>query len=95
VFVRTAGPQLTVLVSLVLISGCGGGGAGTSCSAGGLKFDILPYQVKAEPTWLDVAHVPPASFTNSAAQVSVRGDEAADARGAAVHPVHPARRAVA
>jgi endo-1,3(4)-beta-glucanase len=168
VFVRTAVPLLTVLVSLVLISGCGGGGSGgspaaptctgatlscggacvdpqvdnlncggcgTTCSgatvctagsctatctpvtldldtpfetaappfaakasllaptalwasttaplptnrswqnlvlgAGGQKFDLLPYQIKAETTWLDVARVPPVSFVNSALQVSV------------------------
>jgi endo-1,3(4)-beta-glucanase len=39
--------------------------------AGGSRVDLLPYQVMAEPVWLDVANATPAQFTNSATEVSV------------------------
>ena len=39
--------------------------------AGGSRVDFLPYQVKAEPVWLDVANATPANFTNSPTEVSV------------------------
>jgi endo-1,3(4)-beta-glucanase len=39
--------------------------------SGEMKLDLLPYQLKAEPSWLDVAYVPPSAFANSATEVSV------------------------
>jgi endo-1,3(4)-beta-glucanase len=39
--------------------------------AGGNRVDLLPYQVMAEPAWLDVANATPANFANSATEVSV------------------------
>jgi endo-1,3(4)-beta-glucanase len=39
--------------------------------AGGSRVDLLPYQIMAEPVWLDVANATPAHFTNSATEVSV------------------------
>jgi endo-1,3(4)-beta-glucanase len=39
--------------------------------AGGNRVDFLPYQVRAEPVWLDVANATPANFVNSATEVRV------------------------
>jgi len=39
--------------------------------AGGSRVDLLPYQVMAEPVWLDVANATPASFASSSTEVSV------------------------
>jgi endo-1,3(4)-beta-glucanase len=38
---------------------------------GGNRVDFLPYQLKTEPVWLDVANAVPANFSNSAIEVSV------------------------
>jgi endo-1,3(4)-beta-glucanase len=40
--------------------------------AGGNRVDFLPYQVRAEPVWLDVGNATPATFTNSAAEIYVK-----------------------